>query len=425
MTGSGVPASWRIEKLGGRERRLIAKAVADARRTRVARPLEAAVDEAAAEQAFLAWSDATGDWAPGVMLWLGSPAQLAGETRGRSRHSELGLMPFEEWVAEWNPLERRGLLAVTRAAGTLFAPGVAPETILNSEQLYEGLERTLGRSAPEGWWGHRHVAPETEWRGLWAELPGGWPDDRPVTRARLRDLWMHSQPPRIQLQLDRVVEHTASRQGFRRGSGWDLLRIEVAERLMRATWSAQELERYLALPDDAAPPECGEVHRFGRVVVFVKGPLEQHLDAEGRLHREDGPAEAYRDGFRRWCWHGVDVDADFILHPEGVTAARVLEERNLEVQRVMLERFGWDRLLEESGAQALDEDPRFGALLLVPRADGGEALRIVRVTNATPEPDGTVRQYVLRVPPTMTTAREAVAWTFGMDAEEYEPRLES
>jgi len=47
------------------------------------------------------------------------------------------------------------------------------------------------------------------------------------------------------------------------------------------------------------------------------------------------------------------------------------------------------------------------------------------VTNATPEPDGTVRQYVLRVPPTMTTAREAVAWTFGMDAEEYEPQMES
>jgi hypothetical protein len=33
----------------------------------------------------------------------------------------------------------------------------------------------------------------------------------------------------------------------------------------------------------------------------------------------------------------------------------------------------------------------------------------------------TGRDYVLRVPPTMNSAREAVAWTFGMKAEEYQP----
>jgi hypothetical protein len=42
------------------------------------------------------------------------------------------------------------------------------------------------------------------------------------------------------------------------------------------------------------------------------------------------------------------------------------------------------------------------------------------VVNSTPEQDGTYRRYLLRVPPTTRTAREAVAWTFGFDnAREY------
>ena len=50
---------------------------------------------------------------------------------------------------------------------------------------------------------------------------------------------------------------------------------------------------------------------------------------------------------------------------------------------------------------------------------------MVEVLNSTPEPDGTRRTYFLRVPPTMRTAREAVAWTFGLDGGEYRPAAES
>ncbi len=46
---------------------------------------------------------------------------------------------------------------------------------------------------------------------------------------------------------------------------------------------------------------------------------------------------------------------------------------------------------------------------------------MVEVVNSTPEPDGTSRTYWLRVPPATRTAREGVAWTFGVGAEIYEP----
>jgi hypothetical protein len=56
---------------------------------------------------------------------------------------------------------------------------------------------------------------------------------------------------------------------------------------------------------------------------------------------------------------------------------------------------------------------------------GDEPLVMVKVRNSTPEPDGAYKDYFLRVPPTMRTAREAVAWTFGLEAEDYKPTQET
>jgi hypothetical protein len=50
---------------------------------------------------------------------------------------------------------------------------------------------------------------------------------------------------------------------------------------------------------------------------------------------------------------------------------------------------------------------------------------VVCVTNKTPEPDGTYKKYFLRIPPTISTAKEAVAWTFEQQTEEYMPGQET
>jgi hypothetical protein len=48
-----------------------------------------------------------------------------------------------------------------------------------------------------------------------------------------------------------------------------------------------------------------------------------------------------------------------------------------------------------------------------------DAWAAVEVVNGTPEPDGTRRHYFLQVPPDLHSAREAVAWTYGMTAQQY------
>ncbi len=54
-----------------------------------------------------------------------------------------------------------------------------------------------------------------------------------------------------------------------------------------------------------------------------------------------------------------------------------------------------------------------------------EPVVAVEVINSTAEPDGTFKRYLLRVPPHVTTARAAVAWTFGVSARDYAPTVQS
>jgi hypothetical protein len=146
-------------------------------------------------------------------------------------------------------------------------------------------------------------------------------------------------------------------------------------------------------------------------------------DERGRLHSENGPALQYPDGFAIWAWHGLRVPADLIVHPELITTKRITQEQNAELRRVMLERYGLERYMRDMGAKRVQGDD-YGNLYRVELA-GDEPIVMVEVENSTPEPDGTMKMYMLRVPPMCTTAREAVAWTFGLTPEQYEPAMET
>ena len=50
-----------------------------------------------------------------------------------------------------------------------------------------------------------------------------------------------------------------------------------------------------------------------------------------------------------------------------------------------------------------------------------ESIVMVEVVNSSPEPDGTFNVYFLRVPPSTLTAKAGVAWTFGLNEDEYQP----
>ncbi|GAA2750945.1 hypothetical protein GCM10010440_61270 [Kitasatospora cinereorecta] len=107
----------------------------------------------------------------------------------------------------------------------------------------------------------------------------------------------------------------------------------------------------------------------------------------------------------------------------GLTPERIRAEENAELRRVMLEHYGFDRYLADSGAEPVHRDDT-GVLWRVVLPDD-EPVVMVEVVNATAEPDGTFRTYWLRVPPATRTARAGVAWTFGVGEQEYRPLQET
>ncbi len=76
-------------------------------------------------------------------------------------------------------------------------------------------------------------------------------------------------------------------------------------------------------------------------------------DERGRLHSETGPALTYPDGWWVYAVHGVRVPGHIIEHPETITLEEIGKENNLEIRRVMIERFGWPRYLQESKAKCV------------------------------------------------------------------------
>ncbi|MFD3650527.1 DUF6745 domain-containing protein [Streptomyces cyaneofuscatus] len=158
---------------------------------------------------------------------------------------------------------------------------------------------------------------------------------------------------------------------------------------------------------------------YERAVVISERPEVLHRDEAGRLDHGAGPALAYRDGFALYAWRGMPVPADFLAELASLTPQRIREEENAELRRVMLEYYGYDRYLTESGAQPVHRDET-GILWRI-ALDGDEDVVMVEVVNSTPEPDGTHRTYWLRVPPATRTAKDGVAWTFGLDGAAYAP----
>lgn len=183
------------------------------------------------------------------------------------------------------------------------------------------------------------------------------------------------------------------------------------------------------------------IFAFENVCLVVERPLFLHLDEQGRLHSAYGAAVGYADGYSLYSWHGVTLQTNqswIIDHPERISVEGIDETPNLEIKRIMLERFGIERYLMSGDAQLLHSDD-YGRLYRKTLKRTALQITMVQVINSTPEPDGSFRNYFLEVHPELRplrgpgdvgepqrlTARNAVASTFGLCGEEFWPVAET
>ncbi len=155
------------------------------------------------------------------------------------------------------------------------------------------------------------------------------------------------------------------------------------------------------------------------------------VDEQNRPHNDDGPFCRWRDGTALYSVHGVRVPGWVVEHPDRITAETIENEKNVEVRRIMIEKFGLARYVQDAQFEELDvdKDPLGQPRRLLRRDD----IVIVELTNSTIDANGSRRVYHIACEsslrpllsngelgdPQKLTALNAVASTYGMRGEEY------
>jgi hypothetical protein len=157
-----------------------------------------------------------------------------------------------------------------------------------------------------------------------------------------------------------------------------------------------------------------------QVCWLAQRPHVVRFDARGRLHCADGPAVAYRDGWSVCAWKGVLVPRWIIERPELVTVRTIAAAQDPQIRRCMIEVLTPERFIAQGGAYRVAADETG---VLWRQRWRWEAWAAVEVVNGTAEQDGTHKRYYLQVPANMRSAREAVAWTYGLAEQRYKPSM--
>lgn len=228
-----------------------------------------------------------------------------------------------------------------------------------------------------------------------------------------------------------IEDESSARSWFH----WDQVHSPVKHAREYLQARAFEIIGLIPTPKDDESTHCNDTYQcfintvqaggwwfpFKNFCLACEGPSEIHVNDQLQLHNDNGPAVVFGDEYKVWALNRVLVTEDIVLRR--FSAKDIDEQPNLEVRQLMLQRFGLERYVSESGLHEIQRD-EFGVLYKKDFADD-ESLVMVQVSNSTPEENGERREYFLRVPPNITTARQGIAWTFGLEELEYHPLIES
>lgn len=156
---------------------------------------------------------------------------------------------------------------------------------------------------------------------------------------------------------------------------------------------------------------------FDKVVIVCKKPMFIK-QVEGRNHATDGPAIAWKDGYKLYAINGRTMPA--WIFEEEITKDRFINEKNAELRAGMYAVLGQEGVMKLLGAKLVDTCH-----------DNGETLKLWK-TEETFSEIGNARltwvecicpsthtHYLLGCDPSVTTAKGAMAATWGMTEDEY------
>jgi len=155
---------------------------------------------------------------------------------------------------------------------------------------------------------------------------------------------------------------------------------------------------------------------YENVCVISEKPLKFHINERVEFSHEEERALEFKDGFGIYSINGVTIP-DFIIEDASkITAKLIKKEQNLEIRRIMIDRMGISKYLDEVRAKVLDMDMIYvfkaGDDRTMPRALmlDDEGNKYLVGTDGSTE-----RVYYMRVPPMVMTCKEAHSVIAGFD----------
>ncbi|MBD2497007.1 DUF6745 domain-containing protein [Nostoc sp. FACHB-280] len=154
---------------------------------------------------------------------------------------------------------------------------------------------------------------------------------------------------------------------------------------------------------------------YNQILLVVNRPIVLNLDSQNRLHAEGETAIRFADSYSFYSYHGVTLPERYgKLHPHQWQAKWLLEEKNTELRRVLIQGIGYSKICQELQATELDYWHEY-VLLKIDAFVDVEAIYLLKMTCPS-----TGFIYVLRVPPYIKSAREAICWVnWDIDPEEF------
>jgi hypothetical protein len=151
--------------------------------------------------------------------------------------------------------------------------------------------------------------------------------------------------------------------------------------------------------------QCGWIFIAEGVCYICDRPTQLKLDDEYRPHAEGEAAIEYSDGTKIYAYRGALLPEQYgQTLPSQWQAAWLLTETNAEIRRALIQGIGYDRLCQDLDAIELDTWAEY-TLLKVKDSIDVEDLHLLKMTCPS-----TGHIHAMRVPPEVTSAREAIKW---------------
>jgi hypothetical protein len=126
---------------------------------------------------------------------------------------------------------------------------------------------------------------------------------------------------------------------------------------------------------------------------------------DDQLHADGQPAVQWSDWECYYFWRGTRIPQKYgAVLSQNWRSQWLIEEPNAELRRVLIQGIGYDRIVQELGAVELDTWREYSLLKIQADIDV-EPSHLLKMTCPS-----TNHIHVLRVPPNLTSAREAIRW---------------